>query len=77
MKVYAFLYNSFIHESAAQTTSLHMTEESANRAMEIHKEFTKHEHFKMIESEPELWPDGDDDWDWAKMWFVMEMEILD
>lgn len=37
MKVYAFIYNSNIHESAYVTMSLHFTRGGANRAKNEHK----------------------------------------
>lgn len=37
MKVYAFIYNSNIHESAYVTMSLHFTRGGANRAKNRHK----------------------------------------
>ena len=73
MKVYAFLYNSCIYESAHATMSLHKTRKGAEMAMEFHKAEKEKEHWE-IYNKPEdcdTNPFGE-----HEDWRVEEMEVL-
>ena len=56
MKVYAFLYNSCIYESAHATMSLHKTRKGAEMAMEVHK--AEKEKEKAIAKEKKMQKDA-------------------
>jgi hypothetical protein len=46
MKVWQALYNDMYYESSAETLSLHLTKEGAEKAIEKHKQQNKLEHLE-------------------------------
>ena len=71
--VYEFLYNPSIHESAAQTVSIHKTRRGAEKAMELHKEKALKEYEEVCEMLPDEkdFPFGYDQW-----WGVRESILM-
>ena len=71
--VYEFLYNPSIHESAAQTVSIHKTMRGAEKAMELHKEMALKEYEEECNRIPdeEDFPFGYDQW-----WGVRESILM-
>lgn len=49
--LWAFLYNSCIHESSYATVSLHYTKEGAEKAMALHKEEKRKEWQRMVDTD--------------------------
>lgn len=72
MKVYAFLYNPCIHESAFATMSLHKTRKGAEMAMEFHKAEAEKEHWETYDRAEDyiMHPFGE-----HEAWKVEEMEV--
>jgi len=72
MKVFAFLYNDCIYESAEATVSLHLTRKGAQSALRKHKAKKKKEWKEIYSGDFEaISPFGTHEW-----WGVCEMEIL-
>ena len=81
MKVYAFKYNPFIHESADAVVSLHKTREGAEKAMEDHKNQRKKEWEEHDQWQREEYGDSYETLCTAKFgqsesWAVEEVEVL-
>lgn len=74
MTVYAFLYNSCIHESAFATMSLHKTRKGAEMAMEFHKAQKEKDHWEIYDRPEDYYtsPFGE-----YEVWMVEEMEVQD
>lgn len=68
--VYAFLHNSSCCESSARTISLHLSEDGAKKALEIHKN-NEAEEFLKDYGENEEYP-----FDYDKWWGTEKMAIL-
>ena len=72
MKVFEFLYNGCIHESAAATHSIHKTRKGAEMALEFNKQRAIKEWEEMYEPEErEQYPFGQ-----HQYWGIRETEIL-
>lgn len=72
MKVYAFMYNPMIEESAYATMSLHKTRKGAEMALDFHK-VTKIKEWR------ELYPTSKDEpckINRFQDWIIKEVEIL-
>ena len=72
MKVYAFLYNSCIYESAYATMSLHKTRKGAEMAMAFHKAEKEKEHWDIYNRPDDYYtsPFGE-----HEDWRVEEIEV--
>jgi hypothetical protein len=70
--LYAFLYNSCIHESSWATVSLHYSKQGAEKAMQEHKQ-------KALDEFNEMYAD-DNEWDFKfgghEDWRVETVEVL-
>lgn len=72
-KVYEFLYNPSVSESAPLTVSIHESESGAIQAMEAHR----HEIWEDWNEEKKHNPeDVDYPWDFDQWWGVKESELL-
>ena len=69
-KVYAFIYNPCIHESAWATVSLHKTKKGAEMAMEFHRNEARKEHEELYKDEKEIPEFGE-----FENWAIIEKEI--
>lgn len=75
--VWEFLYCSMIYESDYGTLSIHATEEGANKAMEIHREFARHEWQKLYAEEISNGEEPYCKFGEFEAWTVRECEIKD
>ena len=69
--VYAFLYNSNVHESAYSTVSLHFSKEGAEKAMIEHKQKALEEFNEVYKENPFNFKFGVDE-----SWIIHTIEIL-
>lgn len=69
--VYAFMYNSCVHESSWATISLHSSLEGAQKAMEEHKKKARDEFNEIIDGNDNDFKFGEDE-DWC----VKTFEVL-
>lgn len=75
MKVYAFLYCSCVHESAAKTVSVHRSKAGAYRAMRAHRVAMCVAHREVnIKYGKNTWGFRYDTHHW---WGMSEMDVLD
>ena len=71
--VYEFLYNPSIHESAAQTVSIHKTRRGAEKAMELHKEMALIEYEEVCNRLPD---EKDFPFGYGQWWGVRESILM-
>lgn len=73
MKVYEFLYNPFIHESAACTVSIHLTLSGAYKAMRAHRveKYNEWRREQVLSQYKSRSKEG-----WAEWWGIRQIEIL-
>lgn len=73
MKVYAFLYNSDIYESAASTVSIHLSLSGAYKAMRTHR-LSKYNEWRneQLPSEYKLFTKEG----WIEWWGIRSVHIL-
>ena len=73
MKVYSFLYNPMIEESAHATISIHRTRKGAEKAMKCHKE-------KQYKKWRKIYPTKNEEpfrFGYFEDWCIVETEIVE
>lgn len=75
--IYAFIYCSNYHESAAETISLHWTEDGAQKALLEHKakcliDFKRYQAYHNSQN----CHVGDEEFGFCEVWDIISMEVL-
>lgn len=75
MKVYQFLHNDFVWESAAHTVSIHRTIAGAYKAMRTHR-LAEYEKWRGQQTPRRYRSIGEKE-GWAKWWGIVPIEIIE